>query len=103
MSLEDEFTEALEGTIVAAKKRGYNPTYFMQMLADYKGRETAKRLLAKTEPQTGLFELWELGLLHESMEAVIWDNPKYHIFFTPEELREVHKRLEQLNYFEKDK
>ena len=27
MSLEEEFTEALEGTIASAKKRGYIPTF----------------------------------------------------------------------------
>ena len=73
------------------------------MLADYKGRETAKRLFAKTEPQTGLFELWELGLLDESMEAVIWDNPRFHPLFTSDEIGEAHRRLEELKYFEKKK
>ena len=48
MSLESEFTRALEGTIEAAKQRGYIPTYFMQMLIQYGGLETAKMLLAKT-------------------------------------------------------
>jgi hypothetical protein len=103
MSLEAEFTQALEGTIEAAKARGYIPTYFMQMLSEHGGVETAKRLLAKTEPQTGLFELWKLDLLHESMEAVIWDNLKYHRLFTPAELDEAHRRLEELNYFKEGK
>ena len=78
MGLEAEFTHALEGTIEAAKSRGYIPTYFMQMLSEHGGVETAKRLLAKSEPQTGLFELWNLGILHESMEAVICDNLRFH-------------------------
>jgi hypothetical protein len=103
MSLAEEFTRALEGTVEAAKKRGYIPIYFMQMLNDHGGIETAKRLLAKIEPQTGLFELWSLDLLHESMEAVIWDNPRYHQLFKPEELSEAHRRLEELNYFKKGK
>jgi N-acyl-D-aspartate/D-glutamate deacylase len=62
--------------------------------------EKMKRLLAKSEPQSGLFELWELGLLHESMEAVIWDNPRVHALFTPAELGEAHRRLEELGYFQ---
>lgn len=101
MSLEAEFTQALEGTIEAAKQRGYVPTYFMQMLAQHGGRETAKRLLAKSEPQEGLFELWRLNLLHESMEAVICDNPRFHELFTQKELNEAHRRLEELRYFDK--
>jgi hypothetical protein len=99
MSLETEFTQALEGTIEAAKKRGYIPTYFTQMLAEYGGVETAKRLLAKSEPQTGLFELYHKGILHESMEAVICDNPRFQVFFTNEELAEARHRLEELGYF----
>src|SRR5690349_15220413 len=103
MGLEEELTDELRGTYEAARKRGYVATYFLQMLEEHGGVETAKRLLAKSEPQTGLFELYDKGILSESMEAVIWDNPKYHIFFTPEELREAYKRLELLRYFEKGK
>ena len=100
MGLEKEFEDALRGTYEAARKRGYIATYFLQMLEEYGGVETAKKLLAKSEPQAGLFELWTLGLLHESMEAVIWDNPKYHVFFTSDEMGEAHRRLEELRYFE---
>jgi len=37
MKLETEFSQVLEGTIDAAKERGYVPTYLMQMLNDYSG------------------------------------------------------------------
>ena len=103
MGLEAEFTQALEGTVEAARARGYIPTYFMQMLSEHGGMETAKRLLTKSEPQTGLFELWNLGILHESMEAVICDNPRFHPLFEPAEIAEAHRRLEELNYFKKGK
>ena len=98
MRLDSEFTHALEGTIEAARKRGYVPTYFLQMLAEHGGVETAKRLLAKSEPQTGLFELWQLNLLHESMEAAVLQD-KFHSLFTETELAEAHRRLEELGYF----
>lgn len=100
MSLDSEFTQALEGTIEAARKRGYVPAYFLQMLAEHGGVETAKRLLAKSEPQTGLFELYDLKLLHESMEAVVIKE-KYRALFTESELAEARRRLEELRYFEK--
>jgi hypothetical protein len=103
IGLEAEFTQALEGTVEAAKQRGYIPNYFMQMLSEHSGVDTAKRLLAKSEPQTGLFELWNLGILHESMEAVICDNPKFHPLFNPEEIGEARRRLEELDYFKKGK
>ena len=98
MSLENELTKAFEGTIVAAKEHGYNPTFFIQMLAEYGGVETAKRLLVKTEPQTGLFELWHLGLLHESMESIVLQE-KFHSLFSAAELAEAHQRLDDLGYF----
>ena len=73
------------------------------MLSEHGGAETARRLLAKSESQTGLFELWNLGILHESMEAVICDNPRYQSLFTPAELGEANRRLEEVNYFKKGK
>ena len=100
MSLENEFTQALESTVDVAKKRGYVPTYFMQMLAEYGGVGTAKRLLAKSELQEGLFELWRLNLLNESMEAVVVQE-KYQTLFTEGEVAEANRRLEELGYFKK--
>jgi hypothetical protein len=58
--------------------------------------------LSQPPPQASLFELWNLGLLHESLEAVIWDNPKFHQFFTPTEIGEAYRRLEELGYFKKN-
>ena len=101
MSLESEFEDALRGTYEAARKRGYIATYFLQMLEEHGAVETAKRLLSKSEPQQGLMQLWEMGLLHESMEAVVWDNTRFHKFFSPIEIGEAHRRLEELGYFKK--
>ena len=98
MSLEDELTQELRGTYEAARQRGYVATYFLQMLEEHGGRETARRLLAKSEPQSGLFELWQLNLLHESMEAVVLQE-KYRELFTNDELAEAYRRLEELGYF----
>ena len=100
MSLEDELTEELRGTYEAARKRGYVATYFLQMLQEHGGVETAKRLLAKSEPQTGLFELWNIGLLHETMEAVV-SQDKFKVLFTEDQLTEALRRLEELGYFKK--
>lgn len=101
MSIEAAFETALRGTYEAARERGYVATYFLQMLEEHGGVETAKRLLSKSESQTGLFELWNLGLLHESMEAVICDHPRYHTLFTQAEIEEAKRRLEELGYFKK--
>lgn len=98
MVLEDELTVALRGTYEAAHSRGYNPTYFIQMLEQHGGLETARRLLAGSEPQTGLFKLYELGLLDESMEVVVL-RERFAPLFTETELAEARHRLEELGYF----
>jgi hypothetical protein len=102
MSLENELTQELRGTYKSARKHGYVATYFLQMLEEHGGVGTARRLLAKSDPQTGLFELWKLGLLHESMEAVVLQD-KFKSLFAENELAEAHRRLDELGYFEKGK
>lgn len=98
MSIEDQLTSVLRGTYETARERGYIATYFLQMLEEHGGLETARRLLAKPEAQQGLFELWDRGLLDISMEAVILQD-RFRSLFTEVELSEAHRRLEALNYF----
>jgi hypothetical protein len=95
MMLEEEFTAALRGTVEAARERKYNPAYFLKMLAEHGGPETARRLIAKRDPQAGLMTLWELGLLNDSMEAVMLHS-KFRSLFSDEELAEAKQRLEDL-------
>lgn len=97
--LEDQLTEALRGTYEAARSRGYIATYFLQMLEEYGGRETAKRLLAVSEPQTGLYKLWELHLLNESMEAVVLQG-RFQSLFSEDDLAEARRRLDELGFFD---
>ncbi len=96
MTLEEEFTAALRGTVEAARERKYNPAYFLKMLAEHGGPETARRLIAKRDPQAGLMQLWELRLLNDSMEAVMLRS-RFRSLFTDEELAEAKQRLEDLD------
>lgn len=97
MSLEDDFTTALWCTVDAARRRHYTPTYFMQMLGKYGGVETAKRLTATEDMQQGLMTLFELGLLDESMEAVMLRDA-FRPLFADSELAEARRRLEVLGW-----
>ena len=99
MTLEEEFEKELWRTVDVAKEHQYPPIRFIQMLEEHGGVKVAKRLLAKSEPQTGLFELYNLKLLHESMEAVVIKE-KYRSLFTDSEIEEAHRRLEELRYFD---
>jgi hypothetical protein len=47
MELEDQFTEELHGTYEAACERGYGAIYFLQMLEEYGGVQTANVLKEK--------------------------------------------------------
>jgi len=100
MTLEDDFDRHLHQIGEATKKHNYTPTYFIRMLEEYGGVETAKRLLQKSDAQQGLFTLWELGLLKESVEAAVISE-KYHTLFTQEEISEARRRLEELGYISK--
>ena len=68
------------------------------MLDQYRGVETAKRLLARSEIQPGLMRLWELKLLGKSVEATVLQN-RFQVLFTQAELGEARRRLEELGYF----
>lgn len=96
--LEAEFHAAMICTYEEGTKRGYYPTRFMELLNQYGGVKTAKKLLAKREVQVGLMTLWELDLLDSSMEAYVIKE-RYQALFTSEEIAEARRRLEELGYF----
>lgn len=98
--LSAEFNELMQTTFEEGAKRGYYPTYFLQMLAQYGGVETAKRLLAKQEIQAGLIRLYELGLLTTSAEAHVLEE-RFATLFTQAERDEAYRRLKELGYFGK--
>ncbi len=97
MGLESDFDLAMRGTYEAARSHGYVPNIFLQMIEEYGGVETAHRLLAAPGPQSGLYRLWELGLLSDSMEALVIQK-RFQSLFTEEEVSIAKERLEELGY-----
>lgn len=97
-TLEEQFHRAMIGVYENAKDHEYFATYFKRMLDEYRGLETAKRLLAKQEIQDGLMRLWEMKLLDQSMEALVIQE-RFKPLFTPTEIAEAQRRLEELGYF----
>jgi hypothetical protein len=91
------FDRAMHDISNASIKDGYFPAYFLQMLGRYGGVETARRLLAKNDIQSGLNRLWEEGLLDQSMEAHVI-KPEFQCLFTDEEIAEAKRRLDELGY-----
>lgn len=98
MNLEDQFHHAMISVYENAKEYDYFATYFKCMIDQYGGLGAAHRLLAKTEIQAGLMKLWELGLLGQSMEALVIQE-QYHPLFNRAEITEAHQRLDELGYF----
>ena len=91
------FDADMEALIEVCKQHGYTPTYFMQMLQQRGGVETAHRLLSGQEIQDGLIRLWELDLLHDSVEAFVIQE-KYQSLFSAAEIAEARRRLDELGY-----
>jgi hypothetical protein len=98
MILEEQFHHAMIGVYENAKDHDYFATYFKRMIDQYGGLGAAQRLLAKPEIQEGLMKLWELDCLDQSMETLVIKE-KFRPLFTPAEIAEARRRLEELDYF----
>lgn len=71
-------------------------TRFTPMLNQYGATETWRRL--KRGPTTGFVELWEVGRLDLSLEALVVGHPKYYVLFREEEIKEMRDELAQYGY-----
>ena len=97
-SLENEFDEAMMNVYRAAKEEcDYNATYFLNMLFDHGGVETAHRLLASPAPQAGFKRLWQCGRLDLTVECLVLDK-RFGSLFKESELEEARRRLRKLDY-----
>lgn len=98
MTLESDFERDMRQIYEIARENGYVAHYFLQMLDEHGGVETAKRLLLADQPQTGLYKLWELKLLDSSTEALVMKE-RYRSLFSDAEVAEARRRLIELGYF----
>ena len=101
--MEEKFNEAMWDIYHSAKKKcNYNATLFMQMLAEYGGVDTAKKLLSKEKTQYGFTELWLCGRLDLTVEAHVVMN-EFKELFAPEEIKRAKDRLlaHDTDYFKK--
>ncbi|GAP13053.1 hypothetical protein LARV_00795 [Longilinea arvoryzae] len=98
MTLESDFERDMRQIYEIARENGYVAHYFLQMLDEHGGVETAKRLLQADQPQTGPYKLWELKLLDSSTEALVLKE-RYRSLFSDVEIAEARRRLTELGYF----
>jgi hypothetical protein len=98
MSLETEFHDAMVEIYVRAKREiGYNARYFIDMVSNEGGRETARYLLDTKEPSDGYVVLWENGRLDLSVEAEVL-RPRWHDLFSDEQRAVAIRRLREYGF-----
>ncbi len=77
---------------------GYRPTIFLDMLHKRGGVATAKQLINASKPSDGYTRLYEENRLDLTVEAVVIENPAWHMLFTSEELTRARRRLKDYRY-----
>ena len=93
-----EFNEAMMDVYRKAKEEcGYNATYFLNMLLDHGGVETAHRLLAGPAPQAGFTKLWENGRLDLTVECLVLDR-RFESLFEENEREKARRRLQKYGF-----
>jgi len=98
--LKAQFDRAMEDIYIRAKaEANYTASIFHRMLCERGGLATATYLINERQVSEGYAALWERGRLDLTVEAVVYDNPKWHPLFTAEELDKVRKRLKEYGYF----
>lgn len=99
MELEKQFHQDMINIYQRANvESNYQPTYFLKMVSELGGVETAKRLLKTPNAQQGFGTLQKLGRLDLSMEAHVI-KPEYATLFSDAEIDEARERLERQGYF----
>jgi hypothetical protein len=94
-ALEARFHQGLLDTYELLKRKyRYNASYFLHMLLEYGGVETARRLLWKDDISDGFTTLWELKRLDLSVEAFVL-RPECASLFTEEERGIARARLKE--------
>ena len=93
--LAEQFEQRLRESIRLCIALGYRPSVFIDMMERYDGVQTAKRLIAAGDIQSGFRRLAEMGRLDLSMEQIMLE-PEFAPLFTREELTAARWRLDQL-------
>jgi len=87
-----EFSATVDAAVEECAEFGYFPGYFVQMVKENGALETAKRLVASGEIQTGLQRLAKEGRLELSIESIMCGFPD---LFTAKEIDAAKWRIGQ--------
>lgn len=96
--LEKKFFEKMKNIYIKADKEcGYRATRFLQMLGEKGGVGTAKSLISKPGGTEGFTNLWELGRLELSVEALVIQE-EFQSLFSQDEIESCKNRLKEYGY-----
>ncbi|MBD2763573.1 DUF262 domain-containing protein [Kocuria sp. cx-116] len=88
-----QFNNAMRDVYVRAKKEaGYNATYYLNMLHQHGGLNTARRLLNDGSVSAGFTALWERERLDLTVENTVLQ-PQFQVLFNDDELENARRRL----------
>ena len=95
---EDErFTAFLRDAAAESRRIGHPPNNFVGMLNADGGFATAKRLFSKAQPSTGFFELYNLGRLDLTVEALVLEH-EWRKYFDQDLLDLAAEKLKKVGY-----
>jgi hypothetical protein len=83
----------------ALAEAGYKATRYLHMLHEHGGLQTARMLIHSSTVSEGYTALWERKRLDLTVEALIYDNSRWHPLFTADEMAICKKRLTEYEYF----
>ena len=89
---EIEFHNEVVRGAKALKSDGYNPVRFMHMVYDIGAPDAARQLIGASGTSDGFTTLYEMQLLHMSIEAMAL-LPWYASLFTPPQITSARARL----------
>jgi hypothetical protein len=93
----ERFTQYLLDAVQQAVSLGYPPNDFRRMLNEKGGFEAVKQIVAKREPSTGFYRLYDLGKTNLTCEAIIVET-RWRTFFEADLLAIAEKRLQDFKY-----
>ena len=78
--LVQQFDDACMKAVRIGQRLGYDPSIYLGMRAEYGPVEAAIRLVDGMM-HYGIDKLWQLARLDLTLEAIIHDNPQFHVLF----------------------
>jgi hypothetical protein len=102
-TLEQEFEDAIWESVIEGKKLGYSPSIFLRMCEEHGVKEACRRLMDENQVPYGVYKLKTLNRLDLTIEAIVYDNPKFQALFPKQTLDNAFARLSALGYPEQER